>query len=128
MRTAVVEGIHTDMPSDHHSNIVLERCREIWWTVYVLDCHMCSLLGVPGTLAEQEISAKLPRFASSPQKSLALGIHVKLAKTTALVLQSMCPLLNAKYSLMSRLSCLRQGWSHEQSLPYEHENGAQKPR
>ena len=88
MRTAVNEGVHTDMPSQHHSDPVLERCREIWWTVYVLDCHMCSLLGVPGALAEQEITARLPRFVSSPQKSLALGIHVKLAKITALILQS----------------------------------------
>ena len=88
---AVVHGIHTDIQSCHHSEAVTERCREVWWTVYVLDCHLSSLMGVPLALAEQDISAQLPSFAGfSHNKSLALSIHVRLAKTTTLILRSKC--------------------------------------
>ena len=67
-----------------------ERCREVWWTVYVLDCHLSSLMGVPLALVGQDISAQLPSFAGFSQKSLALSIHVRLAKITALILRSKC--------------------------------------
>lgn len=88
MRIAVVEGLHTDMDTQHHSPASLERCREIWWTVYVLDCHMSSLMGVPFTLNERDITARLPAFGGANQKTLALSVHVKLAKVTATILQS----------------------------------------
>ena len=85
---AVVHGIHTDIKSRHHSESVTERCREVWWTVYLLDCHLSSLMGAPLALAEHDISAQLPSFAGFSQKSLALSIHVRLAKTTTLILRS----------------------------------------
>ena len=85
---AVVHGLHTDIQSHHHSESVKERCRKVWWTVYVLDCHLSSLMGVPLAMAEQDMSAQLPKFAGFPQKSLALSIHVRLAKTTTLILRS----------------------------------------
>lgn len=85
---AVAHGIHTDIQTKHHSVSVTERCRKVWWTVYVLDCHLSSLMGVPLAMAEQDISAQLPTFAGSSQKSLALSIHVSVAKTTTLILRS----------------------------------------
>ncbi|KAM0794849.1 Zn(II)2Cys6 transcription factor [Usnea florida] len=88
LRMAVAHGIHTDIQSRHHSEPVTERCREVWWTVYVLDCHLSSLMGTPLALAEQDISAQLPSFAGFSQKSLALSIHVRLAKTTTLILRT----------------------------------------
>ena len=45
-------------------------------------------MGVPLQLVEQDISAHLPAFAGSEQKSLALSIHVRLAKATTLILKS----------------------------------------
>lgn len=88
MRAAVVEGIHTDGQSQQHSESYLERSRQIWWTIYLLDCHMSSLMGTPLSLAEQDITAQLPRFASSTQKTLGLSLHVKLAKITVQILRS----------------------------------------
>ena len=85
---AVAHGIHTDIQSNHHSESVKERCRKVWWTIYVLDCHLSSLMGVPLAMPEQDISAQLPTFAGFSQKSLALSIHVRLAKTTTLILRS----------------------------------------
>jgi proline utilization trans-activator len=65
-----------------------ERCREIWWTIYILDSHMSALMGVPQSLSEHDVTAQLPEFAAHTSKSLALGIHVKLARATSSILQS----------------------------------------
>ncbi|KAI4235169.1 MAG: hypothetical protein LQ352_008121, partial [Teloschistes flavicans] len=88
MRMALVAGIHTDMKNRHKSESERERCREIWWTVYILDCHLSSLMGTPIAIGEQHISVQLPSFGGFAQKSLALSIHVKLAKTTTLILST----------------------------------------
>ena len=85
---AISHETHTNIQSRHHSKSVNERCREIWWTVYVLDCHLSSLMGVPLALEEQDISAQLPSFSGFSQKSLALSIHVRLAKITTLIPRS----------------------------------------
>lgn len=105
---AAVHGIHTDIQSRHHSESVIERFREVWWTVYVLDCHLSSLMGVPLALAEQDISAQLPSFAGSSQKSLALSIHVRLAKTTTLILRS-------KHCIAPLLLCVANAVHHKLS-------------
>ncbi|KAI4093623.1 MAG: hypothetical protein L6R37_007369 [Teloschistes peruensis] len=88
MRMALVAGLHTDIKNRHKSEPERERCREIWWTVYILDCHLSSLMGAPIAIGEQNISVQLPSFGGIAQKSLALSIHVKLAKTTTLILRT----------------------------------------
>ncbi|KAL9584292.1 MAG: hypothetical protein Q9203_004724 [Teloschistes exilis] len=88
MRMALVAGLHTDIKNRHKSEPERERCREIWWTVYILDCHLSSLMGAPIAIGEQDISVQLPSFGGVAQKSLALSIHVKLAKTTTLILRT----------------------------------------
>lgn len=80
--------MHTDMRNRNLADPMRERCREIWWTIYILDSHMSALMGVPQSLAEHDVTAPLPEFAASTSKSLALGIHVKLARATSSILQS----------------------------------------
>ena len=85
---AVEQGMHTDMRSHHMSESLVERCRETWWTVYVLDHQMTSLMGVPMSLSDDDITAPLPSFASSLARQKALDIHIKLARANATILQS----------------------------------------
>lgn len=80
--------MHTDMRSLYLEEHAVERCREVWWTVYILDRHMTSLQGVPITLSDDDITTALPTFAGSARKSLALSLHVKLSKAEAVILQS----------------------------------------
>ena len=102
------------MPSQHHTEHALERSREIFWTVYILDCHMSALLGVPRTLAEDDLSAQLPNFNGSLQKSIALDMHVKLAKITALIQKSMLGLYPRAtlLTLFKRFTASRDGTAH----------------
>ena len=80
--------MHTDMQSQYVSGPIVQRCREIWWTVYVLDRQMSSLMGLPMAIRDEDISAGLPSFPSSPQKSKALEMHIKLSRVIAQILNS----------------------------------------
>ncbi|CAK4030524.1 Zn(II)2Cys6 transcription factor [Lecanosticta acicola] len=88
MRMAVEQGMYTDMRSLHLSEPVVERCRAIWWTVYVLDRQMTAMMGVPMSLSDDDITAPLPSFSGSAKKQLAMGLHVELAKANAVILQT----------------------------------------
>lgn len=68
---------------------VVERCRKIWWTIYILDRQMTSLLGVPIALREDDISARLPSFSGSSYDATIYDIHVRLSKVMAQVVKSM---------------------------------------
>ena len=88
MRIAVEQGMHTDIKSHYLAEHAAERRREVWWTVYVLDRQMSSLLGVPLAFSDEDISAQLPTFAGSPHKAVALSIHVKISQATAVIMKS----------------------------------------
>lgn len=87
LRLAIEQGIHTNMQGHHLSEHMVERCKETWWTVYILDRQMTSLMGVPISISDDDVTAPLP-FAGSARKKLALSLHIKLSKATAIILQS----------------------------------------
>ncbi|GAB1218540.1 hypothetical protein ATERTT37_007799 [Aspergillus terreus] len=45
VRIALAQGMHTNMPVDSLGPEVVQRCRKIWWTVFILDRQMTSLMG-----------------------------------------------------------------------------------
>lgn len=88
MRIAIEQGLHTDMQSNYFAEDVVERSREVWWTVYVLDRQLSSLLGAPLALADEDITAHLPSYEGSARKSLALSIMIQTSKATAEIQRS----------------------------------------
>lgn len=66
----------------------VQRCRSAWWTVYVLDRQMSSLMGVPLGVRDEDVRAVLPTFSGSSQRTLALEIHVKLSRIISQILNS----------------------------------------
>lgn len=82
--------MQTNMRGQGLDEAHVQRCLNAWWTVYILDRQMSSLMGVPLALKDSEISAHLPTFAGAPQKSMALELHVKLSRIIAQILNSEC--------------------------------------
>ena len=66
----------------------VQRCRNVWWTVYILDRQMSSLMGVPLAVKDDDITASLPTFHGSLQKTLALELNVKLSGIISRILNS----------------------------------------
>ncbi|KAK5081033.1 hypothetical protein LTR05_008350 [Lithohypha guttulata] len=79
LRLALGEGMHTNMQVEGLDEQHVQRCRNVWWTVYILDRQMSSLMGVPLAVKDDDITASLPTFHGSLQKTLALELNVKLS-------------------------------------------------
>ncbi|KAI2467890.1 fungal-specific transcription factor domain-containing protein [Annulohypoxylon bovei var. microspora] len=83
MRVALAYGMHTDMPESQLGEKHVHRCRKIWWTIFILDRHMTSLMGLPQTIRDSEIQCQLPIFPESGQRTTTLDLHIKLARIIA---------------------------------------------
>jgi hypothetical protein len=80
---AMAEGMHTQMPIEYLGESMVQRCRKIWWTVYILDREMTSLMGLPQTLNDDQINTLLPTFPGSMQRTAAIGMHIRLSRIIA---------------------------------------------
>ena len=88
LRIALEEGMHTNMQDQGLDETHVQRCRNVWWTVYILDRQMSSLMGVPLAVRDEDITASLPTFSGSVQKTFALELNVKLSRIISLILNS----------------------------------------
>lgn len=79
----MAEGMHTQMPIEHLGENMVQRCRKIWWTAYILDREMTSLMGLPQSLSDDHINTLLPGFPGSLQRTATIGIHIKLSRIIA---------------------------------------------
>ncbi|KAG9185312.1 hypothetical protein G6011_07856 [Alternaria panax] len=83
MRISMIQGMHTDMPVENLGQPLVQRCRKIWWTVYILDRQMTSLMGLPQSIQDDDISCQLPEFVGSTQRVAALNMQIRLARIHA---------------------------------------------
>jgi proline utilization trans-activator len=83
MRISLAQGMHTDMPVADLGEPVVQRCRKIWWTVYILDRQMTSLMGLPQNIRDDDITCRLPNFPGSTQRTAALDMQIKLSRIYA---------------------------------------------
>ncbi|KAJ5919259.1 hypothetical protein N7466_010202 [Penicillium verhagenii] len=83
MRMAMAEGMHTQMPVEYLGEHLVQRCRKIWWTVYILDREMTSLMGLPQSLSDDHINTLLPSFPGSLQRTAGVNMHIKLSRIIA---------------------------------------------
>lgn len=72
--------MHTDMSSSVLEDDFVEKSRILWWTVYVLERQMSSLMGIPMGIVEDCISARLPALPGQLRRSESLQIQVKLSQ------------------------------------------------
>lgn len=75
--------MHTDMPADHLGEALVQRCRKIWWTIYILDRQMTFLMGLPQSIQDDQLHHQLPSFVESPQRMAALSMQIKLCRIIA---------------------------------------------
>ncbi|WDK16993.1 Zn(II)2Cys6 transcription factor [Colletotrichum graminicola] len=76
-------GMHTDMPIMDLGPGLVQRCRKIWWTVYVLDRQMTSLMGLPQSTLDEGVYCQLPSYPGSAHRTAALSMQIKFARIIA---------------------------------------------
>ncbi|KAK6221842.1 Zn(II)2Cys6 transcription factor [Colletotrichum tabaci] len=80
---AMNHGMHTDMPVMELGPGLVQRCRKIWWTVYVLDRQMTSLMGLPQSTLDEGVYCQLPSYPGSVHRTAALSMQIKFARIIA---------------------------------------------
>ncbi|KAF5971704.1 transcription activator, partial [Fusarium bulbicola] len=88
LRHGLEHGIHTEMQSDALDAAYVQRSRHMFWTLYILERQLISLLGLPLSIADETISARFPDFPGQPQKLEALKIHVDFCRVLAKINQT----------------------------------------
>lgn len=89
MRMALGYGMHTDMPVQYLGERLVQRCRKIWWTVYILDREMTSLFGLPQSIRDDHLHNQAPTSMVSAQRTAALNMQIKLSRVIAGINESM---------------------------------------
>ncbi|KAF7533738.1 hypothetical protein G7054_g6836 [Neopestalotiopsis clavispora] len=88
MRTAMGYGMHTEMPVAQLGEEYVQRCRKIWWTIYLLDRQMTSLMGLPQCMQDTDIQCQVPIYPEASQRTTTLEMHIKLAGVIARISNS----------------------------------------
>lgn len=106
MRMALGHGMHTDMPISYLGEYLVQRCRKIWWTAYILDRQMTSLMGLPQSVRDDDVHCQLPSFSGSIQRTAALSMQIKLARIIAEINSSMSTVSELPFALANVWSSL----------------------
>ncbi len=51
---ALSHGLHKSLLGDNLTDKFSTRCRDLWWTVYILDRTFSSLMGVPASDRDED--------------------------------------------------------------------------
>lgn len=88
LRLALVFGLHRERPTQEEWPAPLaERCRRVWWTVFILDITISSSTGTPISIRNEDVTTALPVREDSAQNA-ALHTHVKLSSIIAFISKS----------------------------------------
>ncbi|CAG8232481.1 unnamed protein product [Penicillium salamii] len=85
LRIALENGMYTEMRSSCLDEDHVQRCNLVWWTVYILERRMTSLLGLPIGISEESITAPYPSIPTRAQSSNVMEMQVILCQILAKV-------------------------------------------
>jgi proline utilization trans-activator len=88
VRIAEMDGMHTQLPEDELGAATVSRCQNLWWTLYILDQHFSSSVGVSITHRDSDITTLLDPPATSSQSDATLDLLVRLSHLLSYILSS----------------------------------------
>ncbi|KAL4907807.1 hypothetical protein BDW74DRAFT_189219 [Aspergillus multicolor] len=90
IRIAQMDGMHTQLPEDELGSETVARCRNLWWTLYVLDRHVSSSVGASMTPEDSDITTLLdpPAAIACSQNDTTLSLSVRLSHLLSYILSS----------------------------------------
>ncbi|CAK7207715.1 hypothetical protein SEUCBS139899_010526 [Sporothrix eucalyptigena] len=85
VRVAMSHGLHTHMQIQDMGEKLVFRCRRIWWTIYILNRKMSSLMGAPNSVHDEDITAPLPVFPDNKTNTAIFKVHVELSQVLGII-------------------------------------------
>ena len=88
IRIAQLGGLHTQLPEEELGSQILMRCRNLWWTLYIMDRHFSSSIGLPMTIQDCDITTSVDSPSTCSQQDATLSLQVKLSQLLSSILTS----------------------------------------
>ncbi|KAB8256879.1 fungal-specific transcription factor domain-containing protein [Aspergillus pseudonomiae] len=102
LRCCITEGIHRHVPEELGGPEFSQRCRAVFWVVYMLDREFSALMGGPNSIRDEDITVRLPAEVASSVENTNLTLHVRLARLMAQILTTVYGVDNASNGALIR--------------------------
>ncbi|KAI1068495.1 hypothetical protein LB507_004286, partial [Fusarium sp. FIESC RH6] len=89
IRIAQLEGLHTQLPDNELGSETVTRCRDLWWTLYIMDRHFSSSLGLPMSVQDSDISTPVNPPNVGSQDDSARSLQVNLSHLLSVILTTL---------------------------------------
>ncbi|CZR32860.1 uncharacterized protein FPRO_01934 [Fusarium proliferatum ET1] len=89
IRIAQLEGLHTQLPDDELGSETVTSCRDLWWTLYIMDRHFSSSLGLPMSVQDSDISTPVNPPNVGSQDDSARSLQVNLSHLLSVILTTL---------------------------------------
>ncbi|GMF75378.1 unnamed protein product [Aspergillus oryzae] len=86
IRIAQLEGLHTELPEEELGIPTVTRCRNLWWTLYIMDRHLSSSLGLPMTTQDSDITTLIDPPSTCSERDVTLSLQVRLSHLLSSIL------------------------------------------
>lgn len=86
IRIAQLEGLHTPLPEKELGALMVKRCRNLWWTLYIMDRQFSTSLGLPMSIQDSGITTHLSVPGENSQEDTAVVLQVKLSQLLSHIL------------------------------------------
>lgn len=84
----MIEGLHTNLPEEQLGKGTVYQCRNLWWTLYIMDRRFSSTLGIPLIVQDHDIAFVPTPLSSASPEDATLCLQVKLWQLMSLILSS----------------------------------------
>ncbi|KAI8669806.1 hypothetical protein NCS57_00796800 [Fusarium keratoplasticum] len=89
IRIAQLEGLHTQLPESELDSQTLTSCRDLWWTLYIMDRHFSSSLGIPMSVQDSDITTTVNPPNIGSQGDSARSLQVNLSHLLSVILTTL---------------------------------------
>ncbi|KAJ6002597.1 hypothetical protein N7451_005144, partial [Penicillium sp. IBT 35674x] len=87
IRIAQLEEMHTQLPEDILGDATVARCRNLWWSLYIMDRHISPSLGLPMALQDSDITTLINSPLASRQ-NLTFSLQVRITRMLSFIIGS----------------------------------------
>lgn len=89
IQIAQFEGLHTHLPEEQLGAATVSRCRDLWWTLYILDRHFSYSVGLPMMTQDSDISTPIGPPSTCSHRDIVMSLQAKLSHLLLNILNSM---------------------------------------
>lgn len=88
IRIAQMEGLHTQLPEEELGAEKVTYCQDLWWTLYIMDRHFSSSLGLPMSVQDSDITTPVNPPNIGSQSDSARSLQVNLSHLMSIIVTS----------------------------------------